>query len=145
MHLEIVHHLKHIDWELLNSSWQGVERFALAYNNKGDNQVSADSYEKYFLRRVKIENYNIIIDGKNFYDLPINGTIKQYDETRTIWVGLGDDCTTGCLLWFAYFERKYRLIAVDLSKQLYALDATSKAIQQIIFTGKKKQQKQMQE
>ena len=28
-----------------------------------------------------------------------------------------DDYTTGCLLDFAYFEKKYRLIAVDLSKK----------------------------
>ena len=48
---------------------------------------------------------------------------------------LGDDYATGCLLDFAYFEKNYRLIAVDLSKQK-ALDADSKAIQQIIFTGK---------
>ena len=43
--------------------------------------------------------------------------------------------TTGCLLDFAYFERNYRLIAVDLSKQK-ALDTDPRAIQQIIFTGK---------
>ena len=49
--------------------------------------------------------------------------------------GLGDDYTTGCLLDFSYFEKNYRLIAVDLSKQK-ALDADSRAIQQIIFTGK---------
>ena len=36
---------------------------------------------------------------------------------------------------FAYFGKKYRLIEVDLSKQK-ALDADSRAIQQIIFTGK---------
>ena len=42
---------------------------------------------------------------------------------------------TGCLLDFAYFEKNYRLIAVDLSKQK-ALDADSRAIQQIISTGK---------
>ena len=36
---------------------------------------------------------------------------------------------------FAYFEKNYRLIAADLSKQK-ALDADSRAIQQIIFTGK---------
>ena len=36
---------------------------------------------------------------------------------------------------FAYFEKNYRLIAVDLTKQK-ALDANPKAIQQIIFTGK---------
>ena len=37
----------------------------------------------------------------------------------------GDDYTTGCLLDFAYFDKNYRLIAVDLSKQK-ALDATGK-------------------
>ena len=36
---------------------------------------------------------------------------------------------------FAYFEKNYKLIAVDLSKQK-ALDADSRAIQDIIFTGK---------
>ena len=36
---------------------------------------------------------------------------------------------------FAYFKDNYRLIAADLSKQK-ALDADSRAIQQIIFTGK---------
>ena len=123
--------------ELLDSSWQGVKRlFVLAYNNTaGNNQVSVDSYKKYFLPRVKIENYNIEIDGRNFYDQPINDSIKQYDEIRKISTGQGDDYTTGCLLDFAYFEKNYRLIAADLSKQK-ALDADSRAIQQIIFTGK---------
>ena len=36
---------------------------------------------------------------------------------------------------FVYFEKKYRIIAADLSKQK-TLDAESRAIQQIIFTGK---------
>ena len=47
--------------ELLDSSCQGVKRlFVLAYNNTaGNNQVSVDSYKKYFFPRVKIENYNI--------------------------------------------------------------------------------------
>ena len=102
--------------QLLDSSYQGVKRlFVLAYNNKeGDNKVSVDSYKKYFLPRVKIENYNIEIDGKNFYDQPINDAIKQYDEIRK--TSTGDDYTTGCLLDFVYFENNYRLIAVDLSK-----------------------------
>ena len=101
--------------------------FVLAYNNKeGDNKISIDSYKRYFLQRVKIENYNIEIEGRNFYDQPINDSIKQYDETRKISTGQGDDYTTGCLLDFAYFEKNYRLIAVDLSKQK-ALDADSRA------------------
>ena len=56
--------------------------------------------------------------------------IKQYDKIRKISTGQGDDYTTGCLLDFAYFEKNYRLIAADLSKQK-ALDADSRAIQQI--------------
>ena len=88
-----------------------------------------------FLPRLKIENYNIEIDGRNFYDQPINDLIKQYDEIRKISTGQGDDYTTGCLLDFSYFEKNYRLITADLSKQK-ALDAESRAIQQIIFTGK---------
>ena len=123
--------------ELLDSSYQGVKRlFVLAYNNTaGNNQVSVDSYKKYFLPRVKIENYNIEIDGRNFYDQPINDSIKQYDEIRKISTGPGDDYTTGYLLNFAYYEKNYRLIAADVSKQK-SLDTDSRVIQQIIFTGK---------
>ena len=70
--------------ELLDSSFQGVKRlFVLAYDNTaGDNQVSIDSFKKYFLPRVKIENYNIEIDGRNFYDQPINDSIKQYSAMK---------------------------------------------------------------
>ena len=88
--------------ELLDSSYQGVIRlFVLAYNNtEGNGQVSIDSFGKYFLPRVKIENCNIEIDGRHFYDQPINDSIKQYDEIRKISTGQGDDYTTGCLLVF---------------------------------------------
>ena len=93
--------------KLLDSSYQGVKRlFVLAYDNTaGNDQVSIDSFKKYFLPRVKIENYNIEIDGKNFYDQPINDSIKQYDEIRKISTGQGDDYTTGCLLDFVYFKK----------------------------------------
>ena len=84
--------------------------FVLAYNNKaGDDQVSIGSFKKYFLPRVKIENYNIEIDGRNLYDQPINDSIKQYDEIRKISTGQSDDYTTGCLLDFAYFEKKLQI------------------------------------
>ena len=65
---------------------------------------------------------------------PLINSIKQYDETRKISTGQGDDYTTACLLDFAYLEKNCRLIAIDSSKQK-ALDADPKAIQQIIFTG----------
>ena len=126
---------------MLDSSWQGVKRlFVLAYNKEGDKKVSVASHETYFLPRVKIENYNIKIDDKNCYDQPINDSIKQYDEIRKTSAGQSDDYTTGCLLDFADFEKNYRLIAVNLSKQK-ALNSDSRAIQQIIFTGKSSRSK----
>ena len=120
---------------MLDASYQGVKRlFVLAYDNTGNDPVTADSHRRYFLSRIKIKNYNIEIDGRNFYDQPINDSIKQYNEVRKVSTGQGDDYTTGCLLDFAYFEKNYRLIAADLSKQK-ALDADPRVIQQIIFTG----------
>ena len=91
--------------ELLESSFQGVKRFfVLAYKNKeGDNKVSINSFKKYFLPRVKIENCNIEIDGRNLYDQAINDSIKQYNEIRKIPTKQGDDYTTGCVLDFALF------------------------------------------
>ena len=86
---------------------------------KGDNFTTENSYDKYFLPRLKSDNYNIEIDGRNFYDQAVNDSIKRYDEIRKISTGQGDDYTTGCLLDFAYFNKKYRLIAADLSKQSF--------------------------
>ena len=121
--------------ERLDASFQGVSKlFVLAYAH-GDNVTNENSYRKYFLPGLKIKNYTIAIDGRNFYDQSINDLIKQYDEVRKISTGQRDDYTTGSLLDFAYFEKNYRLIAADLSKQK-ALNADSRAIQQIIFTGK---------
>ena len=102
---------------------------------RGANFTTENSYNRYFLPRLKIDSYNIEIDRRNFYNQVINDSIKQYDEIRKISAGQGDDYTTGCLLDFVYFNKKYTLIAADLSKQK-ALDADSWAIQQIIFTGK---------
>ena len=76
---------KHIR-ERLDSSCQGVKRlYVLAYdNNVGDNHVFDNAFKKHFLSRVKIENYNIEIDGRNFYNQRINDLIKQYDKVRKV-------------------------------------------------------------
>ena len=83
---------------------------------------------------MKIKNYNIEIDIRNFYDQSINDLIKQYEEVRKISTGQSDGYSTVCLLDYVYFKDDFRLITADLSKQK-ALDADPKAIQQIIFTG----------
>ena len=64
-------------------------------NTAGGDQVSIDSFKKYFIPRFKIENYNIEIDDSNLYDQPINDSIKQYIEVRKISIGQGNDYTTG--------------------------------------------------
>ena len=126
-------------YKLLNAVFQGVKRlFVLAYfiaaGDNADEEAGIKDNKKYFLQRGEIKNYNVLIDGRNFYDQPINDIIKQYDEIRKVSTGYGDDYTTGCLLDYAYFKDNYRLIAVDLSKQK-ALDADPRAIQQIVFQG----------
>ena len=90
---------------MLESSYQGVKiLFVLACDNA--NGVTPDSHKRYFLPRIKIKNYNIEIDGRNFYDQAIHDSIKQYNEVRKVSTGQGDDYTTGCLLDFAYFGKK---------------------------------------
>ena len=110
--------------------------FVLAFDitNNDNNKVERDSHRKYFLPIVDIANYNVLIDGRNFYDQPINDQIKKYDEIRKIPTGKGDDYTTGFLLHYQYFKDHYQLIAVDLSKQK-ELDDAPRAIQQIEFYG----------
>ena len=107
---------------------------APAPRNLVANQVIRNSYRKYFAPRVDISSYNVFIDGRNFYDQPINDSIRKYDEIRKIATGKGDNYATGCLLNYDYFKKNYQLIAVDLSKQR-ELDADLRAIQQIEFIG----------
>ena len=121
-------------YQLLNASFQGVQiLFVRAYFiANGGNDEAGIKNKRYFLPRGEIKNHNVLIDGRNFYDQPINDLIKQYDEIRKVSTGYGDDYTTGCLLDYAYFKDHYRLIAVDLTKQK-ALDADPRAMQQIVF------------
>ena len=77
----------------------------------------------------------MIINGKKFYEQPIDWDIKWYEEIRKLTTGQGEDYTTGCSLDYDYIKNDYRLIAVNLSKQ-EVLDADPKAIKQIEFAGK---------
>ena len=75
-----------------------------------------------------------MVDGKNFFNQPINSMIKTYKNIRKIATGQGDDYTTGCLLDYSYFKDDYKMIAIDLSKQ-QDFDADPRGIQQINFTA----------
>ena len=90
------------------------------------------SNKGYYLPNVEIKDYNVMIDGKNFFDQPITNNLKTYDNIRKIATGQGHDYTTGCLLDYTYFKNCYKMIVVDLSRQ-QALDADPKAIQKMNF------------
>ena len=83
--------------------------------------------------KVKIKDYNVMMDGKNFFDQPINSDLKTYENIRKIATAQGDNYTTGCLLDYSYFKDHYNIIAIDLSKK-QVLDADPRGIQQIDFT-----------
>ena len=77
--------------ERLDASFQGINNLFVLPYARGNNVTDENSYRKYFISRLKIKNYNIEIDGRNFYYQPINDSIKQYNEIRKISTGQGDD------------------------------------------------------
>ena len=95
------------------------------------NQPTRNGRIKYYLPRIDFKKY-VIIDGRNFYDNPIENDVEKYRELKRLMLGKGEDYITGSLLDFDYFKKHYKLVAVDLSKQK-ELDADPRAIQQIEF------------
>ena len=116
---------------LFESSFQGVNRvFVLAFED--DEQRTSN--KRYYIPNVEIKDYDVMIDGKNFFDQPVKNNKVTYENIRKIATGQGDNYTTGCLLDYSYFKDYCKMIAVDLSKQ-QALDADPKSIQQMNFTA----------
>ena len=116
---------------LVEPSFQGVNRlFVLAFEND-DDRTSSDQY---YLPTVEIKDYNIMINGENFFGQPIKNNKVTYENIRKIDTDQGDDYTTCYLLDYSYFADTYKMVAVDLAKQ-QALDADPRAIQRINFTA----------
>ena len=116
---------------LINPSFQGVNRlFVLSFENETDRV----SHSTYYLPKVEIKDYNVMIDGRNLFDQPINSMSKTYENIRKIATSKGGDYTTGWVLNYSYLKDNYKLIAIDLSKQ-HVLDADPIKIQQINLTA----------
>ena len=114
---------------LIDPTFTNVNKlFVLLFkrDNAGDNR---DSLSDYYLPNVEIKDFNVLIDGKSFFDLPVKNEEEAYE--KIIEMSNNNDYTTGNLLDFAYFKENYRLIAIDLSKQTKLKDP-----QQISFIGK---------
>ena len=101
----------------LDSSFQGVNSLFVVAYNRANHQPTTNGQQKYYLPRIDLKKYNVIIDGRNFDDNPSESDIEKYRELKKVMIGKGEDYTTGSLLGFNYFDKHYKLVAVDLSKQ----------------------------
>ena len=95
---------------MIGLNFQGVNRlFVLLFEHENDRTV----HTKYYLPTVEIKDYNVMIDGKNFFDQPVKSSVRTYDDIRKMATGQGDDYTNGCLLDYNYFNNYYKMIAID--------------------------------
>ena len=114
---------------LIDPTFTNVNRlFNLAYQTADNRQL----FYQFYLPRVMIKDYNVIIDKLAFFDLPIKNKEEAYEEI--IDISRNNEYTTGNLLDYDYFKKYYKLIAIDLNKQ-QVLQESEDLIQQINFIG----------
>ena len=88
---------------VVDPSFQGVKRLiVLSFENENDKR----SHSNYYLPKIEGKDYNVMIDGKNIFDQPINNDFKTYKNIRKIAAGQRDDYKTGCLLDYLYLKEK---------------------------------------
>ena len=118
---------------LINPTFTNANRlFVLPFETIEENNVKKDhrdSFSHYYVPNVQIKDFNVLIDGKGFFDLPVKNEEEVYE--KIIEMSNNNDYTTVNLLDFAYYKENYKLIATDLSKQ-----SKLKDLQQINFIGK---------
>ena len=102
--------------------------FVLCYENEEDRT----SFSKFYLPKIKIKDYNVLINQKPFFEIPIKNKEETYEAI--IEMSKNNDYTTCNLLNYEYFKFHYKLIAMDLSKQIELENPDLK--QQINFTGR---------
>ena len=102
-------HLNH----LIDPTFTKVNRlFVLSFENEEDRT----SFSKYYVPKVEIKDFNVLIDGKIFFDVPVKNKEEAYEKIITI--DKNNDYTTGTLLDYEYFSKHYKLISINLSKQV---------------------------
>ena len=79
-----------------------------------ENEYNRTSFSKYYVPKVEIKDFNVLIDGKPFFEIPVRN--KEGVHEAIIKMSKNNDHTTGNLLDYEYFKDNYKLIAIDLSK-----------------------------
>ena len=114
---------------LIDLTFNKVNRlFVLSFENEEERA----SFSKYYTPKVGIKDFNVLIDGKSFFDVPVKNKEEAYEKIMSI--SKNNDYTTGNLLDYEYFSKHYKLIATDLSKQIELENPDLR--QQINFIGK---------
>ena len=114
----------------IDPTFTNVNRlFVLQYQTAGDRQ----SFSQFYLPKVMVKDFNVIIDKLACFDLPIKTEEEAYK--KIIDISRNNEYTTGNLLDYDYFKKYYKLIAIDLSKQ-QVLQENEDLIQQINFIGR---------
>ena len=101
--------------------------FVLSFENE-DNRKS---FSKYYAPKVEIKEFNVLIDGNSFFDVPVKNKEETY--IKIIEMSKNSDYLTGNSLDYEYFSKRYKLIVIDLSKQIELENPDLK--QQINFIG----------
>ena len=115
---------------LIDPTFTNVNKlFVLAYQTADDRQ----SFSQFYLPKVMVKDFSVIIDKLAFFDLPIKTEEEAYE--KLIDISRNNEYTTGNLLDYDYFKKYYKLIAIDLSKQ-QVLQENEDLIQQINFIGR---------
>ena len=113
---------------LIDPTFMNVNRlFVLSFPR--NNTDSRYSFSNYYVPKVKVNDFNVLIDRKSFFDLPVKNEDESYE--KIIDMSNNNDYATGNLLDFAYYKKHYNLIAIDLSNQ-----TKLKELQQTNFIGK---------
>ena len=113
----------------IDPTFTNVNRLFVLSFPRNNNTDSRYYFSNYYVPRVKINDYGVLIDGKSFFDLLVKNDEEPYK--KIIDLSNNSDYTTDNLLDYAYYKKHYRLIAIDLSKQTKIKDP-----QQINFIGK---------
>ena len=64
--------------------------FVLAF----ENDAQRVSNKRYYIPNVEIKDYNVMIDGKNFFDQPVKNKVT-YENIRQIATAQGNDYAIG--------------------------------------------------
>ena len=114
---------------LIDATFMNVNRLFVSSFTRNNNTDSRYSFSNYYVSKVKIDDFNALIDGKTFFDLSVKNEEETYEKIMEM--SNNNDYTNGNLLDYAYFKKHYKLVAIDLSKQTKLKDP-----RQINFIGK---------